>query len=125
MGRGKGKIRLVGFRFSLECNYLKNHMKPVVASLQRLHSVLGDHGGSFGKNGTSNFNDEMEWAWHVESHARYADIVRPFCCLLVRGPLKQREPPIIPGHSIILAHNWPLTSAVSLTANHADTNSSS
>ena len=38
--------------------------------------------GSFGKNGTSNFNDEMEWAWHVESHARYADIVRPFCCLL-------------------------------------------
>ena len=42
----------------------------------------GDRLGSFGKNGTSNFNDEMEWAWHVESHARYADIVRPFCCLL-------------------------------------------
>ena len=33
-----------GFRFSLECNYLKNHVKPVVAYLQRLHSVLGDDG---------------------------------------------------------------------------------
>ena len=35
-GWGEGRV----CRFSLECNYLKNHVKPVVAYLQRLHSVL-------------------------------------------------------------------------------------
>ena len=28
--------------------------------------------GSIGKNGTSNFTNASEWAWHVESRAWYA-----------------------------------------------------
>ena len=63
-------------RGAKSANLTYNIRKSVEASSKTEDS------GSFGKNGTSNFNDEMEWAWHVESHARYADIVRPFCCLL-------------------------------------------
>ena len=30
--------------------------------------------GSIGKNGTSNFTNASEWAWHVESRAWYAEV---------------------------------------------------
>ena len=30
--------------------------------------------GSNGKNGTSNFTNASEWAWHVESRAWYAEV---------------------------------------------------
>ena len=29
---------------------------------------------SIGKNGTSNFTNASEWAWHVESRAWYAEV---------------------------------------------------
>ena len=34
----------------------------------------GAYVGSIGKNGTSNFTNASEWAWHVESRAWYAEV---------------------------------------------------
>ena len=35
---------------------------------------VGKAVGSIGKNGTSNFTNASEWAWHVESRAWYAEV---------------------------------------------------
>ena len=41
--------------------------------------------GSIGKNGTSNFTNASEWAWHVESRAWYAEVTgyTASCCSLL------------------------------------------
>ena len=40
----------------------------------QLHTPLAaSNMGSIGKNGTSNFTNASEWAWHVESRAWYAE----------------------------------------------------
>ena len=44
--------------------------------------------GSIGKNGTSNFTNASEWAWHVESRAWYAEVTgytATTCTVHVRG----------------------------------------
>ena len=44
-----------------------------MATLGKLHELKPNE-GSIGKNGTSNFTNASEWAWHVESCAWYAEV---------------------------------------------------
>ena len=49
---------------------------------------MSGHTGSIGKNGTSNFTNASEWAWHVESRAWYAEVTgytATTCAVQVRG----------------------------------------
>ena len=57
------------------CTHIIAHSQGLTNGLSdRDYRVLTINFGSIGKNGTSNFTNASEWAWHVESRAWYAEV---------------------------------------------------
>ena len=59
------------------CNVVHAKVSATCCTLLAASCMVGftaSKFGSIGKNGTSNFTNVSEWAWHVESRAWYAEV---------------------------------------------------
>ena len=72
---GELEDKLKRYEGSTFTKFWKRDCRTVEAARRRMDRPLADCiKGSIGKNGTSNFTNASEWAWHVESRAWYAEV---------------------------------------------------